>query len=294
MANALALAIQTLTLQASCAHCGQQGRDLKRCPVCRQAWYCGADCQKSGWKKHKKKCAPPLCLVEVWEKVCAACAALEWQGVLKWQGRMEELMTGKSDESCNEALINFQIGHRLALDSTGNTAHSLSIIALEERRVKLLGKMQRFRDQGGEMCALADSLHGAGRKQEAGVWYHKARDVGAAHGFFSVECEACYGLGNLAMAEGRDVEGLDLLRNALAASSLSEDEEQQWEFPVMQSLIGGLFKMDALEEVEPLIQRYREAAKAKSSLPHELSCLYFKARLHEVPCIWHPRWTPSH
>ena len=91
------------------------------------------------------------------------------------------------------------------------------------------------------------------------------------------------------MAEGRNAEGLDLLRNALAASSLSEDGEMHWERPVLRSLIQGLFKMDALEEVEPLIQRYREAATARGGcLSDELSCLCFKARLHEVPCIWHP------
>ena len=54
MSAALAAAIKTLSLQASCAYCGKQRDALKRCPVCKQAWYCGAQCQKAGWNKHKK------------------------------------------------------------------------------------------------------------------------------------------------------------------------------------------------------------------------------------------------
>ena len=47
-------------------------------------------------------------------------------------------------------------------------------------------------------------------------YYNRARDVGAVHGFFSVECRSCQGLGRIATDEGRVEEGLDLLRNALA------------------------------------------------------------------------------
>jgi hypothetical protein len=42
----------------SCAHCGKQGVALKRCARCKEVSYCGAACQKAGWKGHKKTCAP--------------------------------------------------------------------------------------------------------------------------------------------------------------------------------------------------------------------------------------------
>ena len=45
------------------------------------------------------------------------------------------------------------------------------------------------------ICALADSLRAAGKRQEASLYYQKARKIGEAHGFFSVECRACLGLG---------------------------------------------------------------------------------------------------
>ena len=40
---------------------------------------------------------PPQTLEDVSRKVNAADMAADWRGVLKWEGRMEELMAGKSD-----------------------------------------------------------------------------------------------------------------------------------------------------------------------------------------------------
>jgi hypothetical protein len=90
------------------------------------------------------------------------------------------------------------------------------VLRLEERRVILLGKMERFRDQGRALCHVAHCHNTQGRPQEAARCFQRARDIGAAHGFFSVECKSCEGLGYLAMREGRHQEGVDLLRNALA------------------------------------------------------------------------------
>jgi hypothetical protein len=54
-------ALASLALRDSCAHCGAQGAvELKRCSRCKRAAYCGAACQKAGWKAHRKTCSPPL------------------------------------------------------------------------------------------------------------------------------------------------------------------------------------------------------------------------------------------
>ena len=44
-----------------CANCGKKEGEgnnikLKRCVACKQAQYCGSQCQKEHWKKHKKEC----------------------------------------------------------------------------------------------------------------------------------------------------------------------------------------------------------------------------------------------
>ena len=40
---------------------------------------------------------------------------------------------------------------------------------------------------------MANHLDRVGKAEEAAKYYKKARDVGAAHGFFSVESGACLG-----------------------------------------------------------------------------------------------------
>jgi hypothetical protein len=216
-ARDVALALQAVALKDTCAHCGKQGGGVKLCSRCKQASYCGAECQNAAWKKHKKTCAPPLSLAEVRVRVGAADVARDWRGVLKWGWRMEELLEGRSDAECVAILGAFLEAHHWGVQSTGSNDHVLSYVQLGERRAELFGKMQRFRDQGECLCSIAHKLRFLGRDEEGARYFEKARDLGAAHGFFSVECQACMGLGALAIKEGRHEEGLELLRNALAA-----------------------------------------------------------------------------
>ena len=126
---------------------------------------------------------------------------------------MEEMMKNSEDAACSNILLVFANAHRI--ESTGSKDHSLSIVRLETRRGEVLGRMQRFRDQGQSMCGIAEQLHILGKTQEAAGYFQRARKLGEAHGFFLLECESCLGLGQLARVEGRDEEGLELLRNAL-------------------------------------------------------------------------------
>jgi len=254
----VAQALRTLERKGSCAYCEKPGTALKRCSICKNVWYCGAECQKAGWRRHKKACAPPLSTEDVRARVVAASVADDWREVLKWEGRMDEMMAGQSDDTCELILRRFLVAHNSGFLSTvsgtlpnGSPHHSLSSIRLSEQLIDLLGKMQRFRDQGEAMCDLASSLCAAGKRQEASLYYQKARKVGEAHGFFSVECRACLGLGQDKIVEGCNEEGLDLLRNALAASRLSENTGfRTWELNVLCSLIEALFLTEAIDEVE--------------------------------------------
>ena len=139
------------------------------------------------------------------------------------------------------------------------------------------------------MCDLASCLKSTGKYQEAAEYYQQARKVGEAHGLFSVECEACLGLGEQAIREGRNAEGMALLQNALAALPLVEqDLGFALEIRVLTSVMEALFTAtDAVDQLEPLILRYQEAAKADSAKEgrvglSEFSSLIYTARLHEV------------
>ena len=247
----VAEALRALALEDSCGHCGKQGTALKRCSNCKHVWYCGAACQNAAWKRHKRMCAPPLSTEEVRARVGAAIKANDWREVIKWEGRKDELMEGQPDDNCEIILLSFRGAHDLGASSTGSPHHSLSSIRLGEQLIDFLGKRQRFRDQGEEMCNLAHNLSVVGKQQEASSQYQKARKVAEVHGFFSVECRACLGLGEEAMSEGRHGEGLDLLRNALAAVPLSENEGfRTFELPVLHSLIDALFLTEGIDEVE--------------------------------------------
>jgi hypothetical protein len=188
----------------------------------------------------------------------------------------------------------------MGYQETGRKDFARSYVGLQERRIPLLGNLQRFHDQGDAMCAAADILlQDLDRKSEAATWYQRARDVGAAHGFFSLESSACMGLGEQAISEGRQEEGLALLRNALVAAELNELDDPRYEIDALKSLIHTLFSTHLIDEVAPLVLRYREAAKAQSEKEGfcfaEFNSQLFSARLHEVLCLCTPRLgTPFH
>jgi hypothetical protein len=185
------------------------------------------------------------------------------------------------------------------MHSTDSDDHALSYVGLGDRCVDFLGKLQRFRDQGECLCSIANKLLYLGREEEAGRHFTRARDIGAAHGFFSVECAACMGLGGLAFDEGRHEEGVEL-RNALAAVPLVEEHEKTLELDVLSRLILALFATEAFDELEPLVLRYRETAKTVSEMMgrkvfgSELRSLFYLAWLHEVLCICTPCWNHLH
>jgi len=199
-----------------CSHCGKHSVSLKRCLGCLQASYCGAECQKAARKLHKKMCARRE---EVFLQVMAASDAADAPGVLRWEGRMEELMEGVTDALCDTILHAFMKAHMLQIPIKGPLVAVPKVLRLEDRRIELLGKMQHFRSQGEAMCNAAHMLIFAHQQQEAGIFFQRARDVGAAHGFFTVESQACEGLAELSITAGRSEEGVELLRNALAGFS---------------------------------------------------------------------------
>ncbi|KAJ1495319.1 hypothetical protein T484DRAFT_1762975 [Baffinella frigidus] len=158
-----ALAPKTFASEASCAHCGKQGGEFQRCSRCKQACYCGAECQRAGWKAHKKTCAPPLHWIQVAEKVLSGNIAGDWREILKWEGRMEELLTHSPDDQiANCHLQTFMNAHMWKLSTTGFQKSAVDVARLEARRVDLLGKMERK-----AMCNLAFHLVVIGKKEDA-------------------------------------------------------------------------------------------------------------------------------
>ena len=218
--------------------------------------------------------------------------------MLKWERCMEELLehlmkvadcdlTEVLDclDSFLKALI---VGRGLAVNLKDMQKDVLSQIRLSKRRVELLGKMERFRDQGEEMCACGTVLIGIGQRQEGERYCQKARDLGEAHGFLLLESRACVELGQAAVVAGRHEEGLDLMRNSVLAARLGEGDADANELYALTSLIQALFKTSAIDELEPLVLRFRELSNAQTDVDtFNFKSLLFTAQLHEVLCI-HP------
>ena len=102
---------------------------------------------------------------------------------------------------------------------------------------------------------------------------------------------ACQGLGLLALEKGLVDEGRELLRNAVTAASLAEGDNNAEEMAALPLLVDSLFMSDDIDEVEPLVFRFRELANGFSrkydaliTTHLVLHSLNYCARLHEVPC----------
>jgi hypothetical protein len=230
---------------------------------------------------------------KIWKNVKAAFAASDWRGVLEWQGRMEELMEGQPVDLCELVLRIFRTAHTNSVTFEGVDVHAEEVVGLEIRRIELLGRMERFRDQGMAMCNVADNLNVMGRRAEGLKYFKRARGVAEAHGFFSVECQSCIGLGKNALAEGRGEEGVDFLRNALLAAPLEEEEARCSELGVLQILSHALIKVDARDEAASTILRFQKTATARSRksgylCEAELHSHFVSAILHEVLRICNP------
>ena len=174
----------------SCAQCGKQG-EVKRCLRCKQVSYCGAECQKAGWKGHKVTC---MTLDDIVGQVWAAHNNSDWSGVLAWEGRLEELLdearefADQPESACHNILEMFANAHEIQYLSYGRSVHHRKeALKLNKRKIDLLGTMQRFRDQGDAMCSIAALSED---EDEQARYYHMARDLGAEHGFFALECRS--------------------------------------------------------------------------------------------------------
>ena len=73
------------------------------------------------------------------------------------------------------------------------------------------------------------------------------------------------------------------------AAELNELDDPEYELTALKPLMDALFETNLIEEVEPLVLRYRKAAKAEGGMKGfcfaELESLFCCARLHEVLCM---------
>jgi len=114
------------------------------------------------------------------QMLASANTAKDWESVLAWEYRIEELLAAAHLDERVDILQGFSLAHHTNRDFAKEARY-------EERKVAILGGMQLFRDQGTAMCEVASALRCAGDMAGFRTWLKKARALGDAHGFFEVE-----------------------------------------------------------------------------------------------------------
>jgi tetratricopeptide (TPR) repeat protein len=244
-----------------CGHCGIAPIGVpKRCAKCMQVVYCAASCQVADWGTHKKTCKP--CSSYVIKKILAADAASDWRQVQKFAG----YDFGNMPDDAAKLYVLTTVVEAYETEWRENGVDLLldAAIPLQKMLIKTFEMIQHFRDQGDSICKLADFYGNIGDTDGGIVLYKEARKIAEAHGFFSVECRSCIGLGRSAMNQGRKSEAADFLRNAVAAGPLVEANPFPSELNALYNLIDVLFDINAIDEVEPLVERFTIMAKKSS------------------------------
>ena len=216
--------------------------------------------------------APPLAAVAA--MVDTARQAHDWPGMLWWESRLEELLLVTVEATHPELISGFAGANFFE-------GHYEKAASLFQRSVQVLGKMERFAEQGGDMCRVGDCFLRLNDVRCAETWFQNARKLGETHGCYVVECAACLGLGRAELCiRERMQEAEDLLRHALSVLDfVGDDKGDTLERDINTDLSKVLLQTDRYEEAGPLIQRLRELAERASADPFEkVAALDFAVR----------------
>jgi hypothetical protein len=227
----------------------------------------------------------------------AAMKSNDWRHVLTWESNIEDMFKSyPALDKRAEVLHTFSDAHGDAFMETKKERHLWCMIKYEKRRFSILNDMRQFWTRGKAMTELAERLDNNEIYTEAIKWWECARKIGVEHGFITLECLACTGIGQVGLLEGnRSEEAMDLLRNAVLAGRLNELNDTMYEIEPLRDLITQLryvwegvdvnteSAQHALDETGPLVERFLEVAadfwdKRVQLLSVQYAVSYFEAR----------------
>jgi hypothetical protein len=215
-----------------------------------------------------------------------------WRELLPYGEEMEDvLLDFPVDMLPNEykaTILNMFIrANESAARATGHLVYATVGIRLNKYLIGHLQEMRNFAAQADAISDLANIFLCISENEDAKFYFQKLRDLGAEMGCFRMECMSCIGLGGQALLRGFQTDGIDLLRNALIASSLllPSDNQLGHEIVSLQALTDALFDINNIDEVEPLVLRM--ALLAKDEQNDSIGKMQFKTifsmiRLHEA------------
>lgn len=250
-----------------CGNCGKT-EELRRCNRCRCVSYCSAECQREAWRRHKKMCREPteedLPLDAVLEKVRALSDADDNTGVLRWEHRLEDLLTACTGETSHdeqdELLSYFACAHNHA----GNEQRSAD---LHLRRAELLGSAGLFEEQAEALWAVGQARTLTGNLPAAAACLRESQALSEEHSLKGMESKACGALGSVVKLEGNFEEAMTLWHRALdLVEFVPEEERAEQERFVLLSLVTSLQEKGGEHDAEaPLVARFLAAAQVEST-----------------------------
>lgn len=244
-----------------CSFCQKTCKTPKHCSVCKVAVYCGAKCQKLSWKKgHRHICKKV-------EEIGDTISHIKASDVLLMLPYVDAMLECRAYDDQILIISTFVDALRTYGILNGSKDHIVEIIPLEMRRAVLEGKQQMCRDQGDTLGFIAQYSMIIKNDEQAMEYFEKSRKVAETHGFFGIESRACRGIGALLIRQGRFDEGMDLLRNALAAAPLAEVDCSSLEAAAIETLLLNILGMPwewdntQLAEADTLTLRYCSVAE---------------------------------
>ena len=198
-----------------------------------------------------------MSLEDIRRRVLDAFASHNWDEVLRWESRLEDLVAGQEQGTIRAVLFAFAFAYECT-EKWDRAGHLWVRCAEVCGALELLSKHLECVSRAGDCFMKCMDF------KNAAFWYERARDVSKEHGFVSRESKMCMGLGHVFSKAGRHSEGVEQQRRALAvAQSVGENDASydraSLERTALRYLVPALCRMDEhFEEAEALFTRLCE------------------------------------
>jgi tetratricopeptide (TPR) repeat protein len=277
-----------MSVDVICSHCKKRLITFKRCSICKTNCYCDKKCQKLDWADHKIDCKS---IEDVCNIVVGAYVAGDQDEIMTWKHRFADIV---AYTVVHTKTLTFD-AHGILLDIVGKGYESIptcTVLELQAIQLKLsevlslkadlVGQYERYRDQGEIMCRAGIHMLFSGDVEKSKDLFRKARRVAESHGFYTVECLACRGLGDCYTSTGDHEEALPFFQNALAAAPLAEHHEKKLEMALTQSVATSLYTIHRYAEAAEFMPRLKELTREHSEVCGSFQSIEFDAFLLRI------------
>ena len=220
-------------------------------------------------------------------------ASQNWDAVLRWELRMDELVAGQDQKTIFEVLQVFAcaFSHTKKFDKAG---------LMWVRCAEACGALKLFSLHVGMLERAGTSFLAGGDSKNAALWFESARDVSRENEFVSMESKFCTKLGGAFTEVGRISEGVEQHRRAWAVAQRVQDGishgRASLERTALRFLVMSLCEDGQLEEAGTLFTRLREGGTtprtaSSGTTTCEGVCSTTRETFQQRPKLFKPHWT---